>query len=53
MPELTTLKTLRIKLPWWYRARIATLAVLAKTGFKIDIEAEASAIVNAAKITAR
>lgn len=42
-----------VKLPWWYRARIDTLSVLAKAGFKIDIEAEASAIVDAAKITAR
>lgn len=41
-----------IKLPWWYRARILTLVALAKAGFTIDMQAEAKAIVDAAKLTA-
>lgn len=43
--------TLSVKLPWWYRARIMTLAALAKAGFSIDLDAEAKAIVDASKIT--
>ena len=41
--------TLSIKLPWWYGARILTLAALAKAGFAIDMNAEAKAIVDASK----
>ncbi|WP_186767237.1 hypothetical protein [Devosia ginsengisoli] len=44
--------TFSVKLPWWYGARILTLAALAKAGFAIDMKAEAEAIVDAAKLTA-
>lgn len=44
---------LAIKLPWWYRARILTMAALLKAGFAIDTDAEAKAIFDASKITVR
>lgn len=44
--------TLSVKLPWWYQARILTIAALAKAGFAIDMRAEAKAIVDATRIRA-
>lgn len=45
--------TLHVKLPWWYRARIVTLAALVKAGFAIDMKAEARKIARSARFTAR
>lgn len=45
--------TLSVKLPWWYRARILTLAALAPAGFAIEMDAEAKAIIDASKFTVR
>lgn len=50
MARVTT--TLSVKLPWWYQARIITIAALAKAGFAIDVQAEAKAIVDASRFTA-
>lgn len=44
--------SLSVKLPWWYSARILTLAALAKAGFAIDMRAEAADIVQHARIKA-
>ncbi|WP_375597587.1 hypothetical protein [Devosia sp. Naph2] len=45
--------TLSVKLPWWYGARILTLAALARAGFAIDMDAEAKAIIDASKFAVR
>lgn len=45
--------TLSMKLPWWYQARILTLAALAHAGFAIDVDAEAKAIIEASKFSCR
>lgn len=45
--------SLSVKLPWWYRARIMTLAALANAGFTIDLKAEAREIARNARISAR
>lgn len=42
-----------VRLPWWYGARIATLAALARAGFTIDVDQEAKAIVTASRLTLR
>lgn len=43
---------LSIKLPWWYRARILTIAALNMAGFAVDMQEEARDIVQHARIKA-